>query len=1147
MMKTGREWRKCVRFLFSLTICVASVLAQGVVNVPTRSYNNQRTGANLSETILTSSNVNSSQFGKLFTLPVDDQVYAQILYVSALSIAGGTHNVIFVATANNSVYAFDADTLGPPLWQRNFNGIGVPSTNLELGQACTPAYTNFVGNIGIVSTPAIDLSTLTMVFLTRTVENGATVQRLRAINITTGADQENSPQVIQASVAGTGDGGTTVVFNPLTQNQRSALSISQGIVYIAWASYCDTHPYHGWVMAYNESTLAQVGVFNATPNGESAGIWMAGAGLAFDASGSVYFGTGNGTTDDVTCYGESLMKLSASSLGQLDYFTASNQAALNSNDEDFGSSGPSMLPGTTLLTSGGKEGRLYLLNTTGLGHQVSGDSQIPQVFQAVNTTVRPSATHHIHNNSPSWNSPEGLNVYVWGENDYLHGYRFNTSKQMLTTTPFASGSILPPQGMPGGMMTISANGSTSGTGVLWASVPRNGDASEVVASGNLYAFNAETLALLWASTGVGDDTYNFSKGSIPMVANGKVYLGSDSALVNVYGNRTVVPPSQNLALNKIATGSTPCTASQGPAEAVNGSYSEGLNDKFCSAVSNAWLEVDLGAPTTVSRFIVEHAGAGGETLADNSAAFNIQVSTDNVNFTTVVNVTNNTLSITTHDITPVIARYVRLNVNTPSSDGDPATRIYEFQVFNAATAAAGYSLSATPGSQSVTAGTAASYTVTATALNNFDSSVTFSALGAPAGSTVTFSPTSVTGSGSSMMTVSTSSATAAGAYTLTITGTSGALQQTATVSLTVSAAGGSGNSGGVVSVPLSSAYDGIGFVTDGSTFHGGIDGFGWAYSANLLGTTQSFNGATFTLGPPNVMNVVSNATVALPAGQYTTLNLLATGVNGNQVSQTFTVTYTDTTTSTFTQSLSDWYSPEMYAGESNVLDMAYRDHNNGTEAVATFHVYGYSFALNPNKTVSSITLPANSNVVVLAMTLVSSQVPVSLSSAYNVVGIVTDGSTFHGGLDGFGWAYSANLMGATQTFNGSTFNIGTPNVANVVTNATVALPTGQYATLNLLATGVNGNQVSQIFTVTYMDGTTSTFTQSLSDWYSPEMYPGEYNVLDMAYRDHNNGTEAVATFHVYGYSFALNPTKTVSSITLPANTNVAVLAMTLIP
>src|SRR5580698_7211031 len=179
-------------------LALGGSLAPGQVSVLTRNYNNQRTGANLAETALNVSNVNPAQFGKLFMLPVDDQVYAGILYVSALQIAGGTHNVIYVATANNSVYAFDADALGSPLWSRNFNGSGQPSASTGVGGNCNP-YTDFRGNIGIVGTPVIDASAQTMYFVTRVVLNGTTVQSLHAVNITNGADQPNSPQVIQAS------------------------------------------------------------------------------------------------------------------------------------------------------------------------------------------------------------------------------------------------------------------------------------------------------------------------------------------------------------------------------------------------------------------------------------------------------------------------------------------------------------------------------------------------------------------------------------------------------------------------------------------------------------------------------------------------------------------------------------------------------------------------------------------------------------------------------------------------------------------------------------------------------------------------------------------------------------------------------------
>ena len=781
------RWSNCLPCLVSW-LALSGNFAQGQgVNVLTRNYNNQRTGANLSETALNVTNVSSSLFGKLFMLPVDDQVYAGILYVSGLQIAGGTHNVIYVATMNNSVYAFDADSLGPPLWFKNFNGTGQPSTNSELGGG--GGYHDFIGNVGIVGTPVIDGSAGTIFFVTRTVENGATVQRLHAVDITSGNDRTNSPQVIQ----GTASQDTGIQFQTELQNQRPALALSQGVVYIAWASYGDSGSYYGWVLAYNSTTLAPAGIFNAAPGGGQAGIWMAGAGPVFDTAGNAYFPTGNGTFDGTTDFGESIVKLSPGSLNVLDYFAPSDYATLNSQDLDFGSAGPTLLPGGSLMVQGGKEGKLYLLNTNSLGHEAAGDVQIPQVFQAVDLTVRPSATHHIHNASPVWNAPSGLNVYVWGENDFMHAYQLDPSTQILNTTPLVTGSILPPQGMPGGMMTISASGSQSGSGIVWATVPRNGDANQATVPGNLYAFNAENLNLLWSSTGTGDDLLNFSKGSVPIVANGKLYVGNLSKFVTVYGLKADGQNSQDLALNQPATGSAPCTASETPSQAVNGSFSGGLNDKWCSSAPNPYLLVDLGAPQSISRFVVEHAGAGGESFSLNTAAYNIQVSTDGVNFTTVVSVTGNIDSITTNDIAPTTARYVELNIVTPTQSGSPPASIYEFQVFGAQSAPSpDFSLLMAPNSQTVTAGGTASYTATVGALNGFSGTVTLSASGLPAGTTASFNPDQVNGAGTSAVRLvtagSTQRSTPSGTYTVTITGVSGILQHSATVTLVVNPA-----------------------------------------------------------------------------------------------------------------------------------------------------------------------------------------------------------------------------------------------------------------------------------------------------------------------------------------------------------------------
>jgi len=671
----------CVAFL----VCIFPIRATAAepAQVLTRGYNNQRTAANLAEKELKPSNVNASDFGKLFMLPVDDQIYAGLLYVADVRISGKKHNVLLVATVNNSVYAFDADRFGPPLWHKNFNGTGRPTHHTEVGQACR-IYNDFIGDIGIIGTPVIGPDR-TMYFVTRTVETDTTVQRLRAIDIATGNDRPNSPQVIQATVPGTGDdtNGSVVTFNPVTENQRPALALSDGTVYIGWASFCDTRPYHGWMMSYDAATLKQIGVFNASPNGNMAGIWMSGAGPVVDQSGNLIVTTGNGTYDGKTDFGESTIKLEAKSLRPLDSFTPSNFNTLNDFDLDFGTQGPTMLPGTNHLVVGGKEGKMYVLDATKLGGQAPGDIQVGQVVQAVDPTVRPTLTHHMHNVIPAWQSPQGLNVYVWGESDFLRVYRFDPSTHKFTTPAAATGLILAPSGMPGGMMSISSNGSRPGTGILWATLPRIGDANQMTVPGGLYAYDAEKLKFLWSSTAAGDDPLNFAKGSPPIVANGKVYVASISNFVSVYGRRKGKPNSQNLALGAKATGSVPCDPSQNPDKAVNGSAEGGPDDKWCSSAANPFLQVDLGRSFSIGRFVVEHAGAGGDDFNMNTRDFSIQVSTDGQTFTTVANVTGNIQSITTHDIPATQARYVRLNVAIPEGTTASTSNIYELQIFPA--------------------------------------------------------------------------------------------------------------------------------------------------------------------------------------------------------------------------------------------------------------------------------------------------------------------------------------------------------------------------------------------------------------------------------------------------------------------------------
>ena len=343
----------------------------------------------------------------------------------------------------------------------------------------------------------------------------------------------------------------------------------------------------------------------------------------------------------------------------------------------------------------------------------------------------------------------------------------------------------------------------------------------------------------------------------------------------------------------------------------------------------------------------------------------------------------------------------------------------------------------------------------------------------------------------------------------------------------------------------------------------GITGGGFAYSATLLESTVTWNGTTFSLGAANTVDAWYNTTIALPAGQHNTLNLLATGLQGSQAAQTFIVNYTDGTSTTISQSLSDWFSPQDFAGESKAVTMAYRNNPDGTKDNRTFYLYGYSFAINGAKTVSSLTLPSNRNVVVLAGVLGDSAPPppgtsVSLSAAFNRGGVYTDGTKFGtcnsrgctgGGLDNNGYAYSATLLGTSTTFKGVTYNYGAANTNNDISAAgqTIQLPAGQFSSLRMMATAVSGSQTSQAFKVNYTDGTSTTFTQSMSDWFTPQSYAGEIDAVPMSYRNTNSGGRDSRTFHLYNYSFALNNAKTVQSVVLPTNANVDVLAMTVVP
>ena len=521
--------------------------------VLTQHNDNARTGDNLQETLLNTANVNAQSFGKLGTLNVDGYLYAQPLYVQNVRVPNrGLHNVVYLATAHNSVYAFDADDLSAkaPLWKVNL-GPSVPAAEIY-----TSRWTDMVGEIGITSTPVIDAGSGTIFVETKAKEPGTDKQWLHALDIATGAERPGSPVEIKASVPGTGMAsvGGQVTFDPVKQLQRPALLLAHGTVYLAFGSHADSPPFHGWILGYDARTLAQTCVFNLTPNGDEGAIWQAGMGMASDPFGNIYAMVGNGTFDadhGGQDYGDSILRLAAApgSLAVQDYFTPYNQESLNDNDQDTGASGPLLIPGTNLLLGGGKNGWLYLTQMNKMGHyQSTSDSQIVQSFQITRGNCHGSAVY--------WNGPSGPQVYIWPE--YAHLMAFRLSGGKLDPTPASQSAVAVPDGMPGAFLSVSANGSQAGTGIVWSSAPYDANANWVTVPGVLRAYDASDLSHeLWDSkmNPVRDDAGMFAKFCAPTVMNGKVYLATFSDQLQVYGllGDTVPAIRQTAASRKSVT------------------------------------------------------------------------------------------------------------------------------------------------------------------------------------------------------------------------------------------------------------------------------------------------------------------------------------------------------------------------------------------------------------------------------------------------------------------------------------------------------------------------------------------------------------------------------------------------------------------
>lgn len=506
----------------------------GLVNILTHHNDNRRTGANLNETILNTANVNSRQFGKLFSRTVEGFVYAQPLYVSQVDIPEKGHrNVVYVATEGNNVYAFDADEAdeSTPLWQVNL-GVPVPSSDIA------PNYRDLIPEIGITSTPVIDISSQTIYLVAKSKELSeiAYHQRLHALDLATGKEKPGSPIEITASVAGSGTGNVDgiISLDPLLNLNRPGLLLLNGVIYLAFGSHGGTEPYHGWVLGYDAKTLQQVAVFNTTPDGGEGSIWQSGQGLVADSDNYIYLVTGNGTFNAQNGgrnYGDSALKLStADGLAVADYYTPYNEAVLYAIDADLGAGGPVLLPGFDRLIFTGKDTVLRVLDTRNLGGFHPEIDQIVQRFQP--------STRRLLGAPVFWHSPKfGPVIYYWAAGDFLKVFQVvNGRLQEFTASESTVTSRLGISNAP--PMSVSANGSQAGTGIVWATSSVEGDANRQTVPGILRAFDATDVTReLWNSHQNPDldAVGNFAKFCPPTIANGKVYVATFSGQLQVYG------------------------------------------------------------------------------------------------------------------------------------------------------------------------------------------------------------------------------------------------------------------------------------------------------------------------------------------------------------------------------------------------------------------------------------------------------------------------------------------------------------------------------------------------------------------------------------------------------------------------------------
>jgi hypothetical protein len=519
------DWsRGAIRIALCAVVgCPFAVGAQ----VTTAQYGNARTSAYLAESTLTPRTVSTTTFGRTHVIKVDGDVYAQVLHLPSVTIPSkGRHAVIFIATEHNSVYAFDAAEPADPLWHVNLSGPARDAAPLSSRDVQCP----FIRpEVGITPTPVIDTTTGIIYVLARTREDGRFVQRLHALDVATGAPRHPAVE-IQAYAPGTGAGSDhgVVAFDALRENPRAALLLTNGRVILSWASSCDVGPYHGWIMAYDANTLAQVAAFNTSPGGSDAGVWQGDGGLAADERGRIYAITGNGTFDASTPggrdYGDTMLQLTLGTkeFTVSDYFTPSNEKALDEHDGDLGSGAPLLLPDQPgahrhLVFFGGKGGGVYLLDRDRLGKfDASGDRAAVQTMKAPGMVMGASAY---------WNG----HIFTLWSSDVVKSFALANGR--LSDVPVSKGSHAFTD--PGATPTISAHGSSGG--IVWVVETKTWNGGDRPAV--LHAYDATNVASELYSSELNssrDRAGTALRFAMPTVVGGRVYVGAKGE-VDVYG------------------------------------------------------------------------------------------------------------------------------------------------------------------------------------------------------------------------------------------------------------------------------------------------------------------------------------------------------------------------------------------------------------------------------------------------------------------------------------------------------------------------------------------------------------------------------------------------------------------------------------